>query len=200
MIYLKLLKAVLQKKSHVFEVFLKGKKVIDFGCGEGEMLALGNENVIGIEINQTALGRLREKGLNVIESSIESIPMANGSFDVVLCNNIIEHLTVDQAYNMLKEAQRLLRPHGEIIIITPTPKTVWNTFGHVKPYTIPSIMKLFRKNSRESFEALSPMKKTFSLYYGPWTHNKITFLFSTLIANIFRRFAGSYLLVLKKYE
>ncbi len=200
MIYLKLLKSVLQKKSHVFEVFLKGKKVIEFGCGEGEMLALGNENVIGIEINQTALGRLREKGLNVIEASIESIPMESGSFDVVLCNNIIEHLTVDQAYNMLQEAQRLLRPEGEIIIITPTPKTVWNTFGHVKPYTIASIMKLFRKNSRESFEALSPMEKTFSLYYGPWTHNKITFLFSTIFANIFKGFAGSYLLVLKKYE
>ncbi len=200
MIYLKLLKAVLQKKSHVFEVFLKGKKVIDFGCGEGEMLALGNENVTGIEINQTALGRLREKGLNVIESSIESVPMASGSFDVVLCNNIIEHLTVDQAYKMLQEAQRLLRPQGEIIIITPTPKTVWNTFGHVKPYTVGSIMKLFRKNSRESFEALSPMEKTFSLYYGPWTHNKITFLFSTMLANVFKGFAGSYLLVLKKYE
>ena len=200
MIYLKLLKAVLQKKSHVFEAFLKGKKVIDFGCGEGEMLALGNENVTGIEINQTALGRLREKGLNVIESSIESVPMASGSFDVVLCNNIIEHLTVDQAYKMLQEAQRLLRPQGEIIIITPTPKTVWNTFGHVKPYTVGSIMKLFRKNSRESFEALSPMEKTFSLYYGPWTHNKITFLFSTMLANVFKGFAGSYLLVLKKYE
>ena len=200
MIYLKLLKAVLQKKSHVFEVFLKGKKVIDFGCGEGEMLALGNENVTGIEINQTALGRLREKGLNVIESSIESVPMASGSFDVVLCNNIIEHLTVDQAYKMLQEAQRLLRPQGEIIIITPTPKTVWNTFGHVKPYTVGSIMKLFRKNSRESFAALSPMEKTFSLYYGPWTHNKITFLFSTMLANVFKGFAGSYLLVLKKYE
>lgn len=200
MITFKLIKAWLGGKNYLYEVFLKNKKVVDFGCGEGEIVSLDPVNFTGVDMNKSALKRLREKGLNIIEASIENVPVPEASFDVVLCNNIIEHLTVDQAYNMLKEAQRILKPQGEIIIITPTPKTVWNTFGHVKPYTIGAIMKLFRKNSLESFESLTPMKKTFYLYYGTWSRNKITFLFSTLFVNFFTSSAGSYLLVLKKYE
>lgn len=200
MTYFKLLKAWIQRKNYIYEVFLKDKKVIDLGCGEGELVSLDPKNIIGVDINKSVLERLKMKGLQVIESSIDSIPVPDSVFDVVLCNNIIEHLTVDQAYAMLKEAQRILRPGGEIIIITPTPRTVWNTFGHVKPYTIGAIMKLFRNKSLESFESLTPMKKTFSIYYGTWARNKVAFLVSTIFSNIFTSFAGSYLMVLKKYE
>lgn len=198
--YFHLIRSWVSRKNYLYEVFLKGKKVIDLGCGEGEILAHDPDNFIGVDVNKSALERLKVKGLNVIEASVESIPVGDRLFDVVLCNNLIEHLQVEQAYNMLKEAQRILKVGGEIIIITPTPRTVWNTFGHVKPYTIGAIMKLFRKNSLESFEALSPMKKTFSLYYGTWSSNKFTFLISTIFANIFDSYAGLYMLVLKKYE
>jgi|GEM_PF-5068982 len=197
---IQLLKAWLTGKNYLYEVFLKNKKVVDFGCGEGEIVSLDPVNFTGVDVNTSAVSRLKEKGLHIVESSIENVPVPDASFDVVLCNNIIEHLTVDQAYNMLKEAQRILKPQGEIIIITPTPRTVWNTFGHVKPYTVGSIMKLFRKNSLESFESLLPMKKSYVLYYGTWAQNKVTFLVSTLFSNIFPSYAGSYLLILKKNE
>lgn len=198
--YFHLINSWVSRKNYLYEVFLKGKKVIDLGCGEGEILTHDPVNFIGVDINKSALERLKKKGLQVIEASVDSVPVPDQSFDVVLCNNIIEHLTVDQAYNLIREAQRILRPGGELIIITPTPRTVWNTFGHTKPYTVAAIMKLFRKNSLESFEALSPMKKDFCLYYGTWVGNKLTFLISTFFSNIFPSFAGSYLLVLKKYE
>lgn len=200
MTYISLFKSWVQGRNHIYEVFLKNKKVIDFGCGEGRILSLSPSNITGIDINKSALARLRAKGFNVIEATMESVPVPDSSYDVVLCNHVIEHLTVDQAYNMLKEAQRVLRPQGELIIVTPTPRTVWNTFGHIKPYTITSIMKLFKEYSLESFDALPPMKKTFSLYYGTWARNKITFFISTLFANFFPSYAGVYLLVLKKNE
>lgn len=198
--YVNLLKAWIKRKNYLYEVFLKGKKVIDLGCGEGEILTMDPKNIIGVDINKGALMRLKEKGLQVIESSITNIPIPEESFDVVLCSNLIEHLFPEEAYKMLQESQRILRQDGKIIIITPTEKTVWNSFGHTKPYTIASIMKLFRKNTYESFEPLAPMKEEFRLYYGTWSKNKITFLISTIFANIFTSFAGSYLLVLKKYE
>lgn len=200
MIYLDLIKAWIRRKNHLYEVFLKGKKVIDFGCGEGEIISLDPKKITGVEINKNALIRLQNKGFDIIEATVESVPIPDGSYDVVLCNHVIEHLTVEQAYNMLKEAQRVLSSHGELIIVTPTPRTVWNTFGHVKPYTAGAIMKLFRNKSLESFETLPPMKQTFTLYYGDWAKNKLTFFLSTVFSNFFPSYAGVYLLVLKKYD
>lgn len=46
-------------------------------------------------------------------------PVAEGSVDLVYADNMIEHVTLDQARAMLAQARRALRPGGTIRLTTP---------------------------------------------------------------------------------
>lgn len=46
-------------------------------------------------------------------------PISDASFDCVFSEHVIEHLEFDEAAQMLREAQRILRPGGRIRIATP---------------------------------------------------------------------------------
>jgi SAM-dependent methyltransferase len=48
----------------------------------------------------------------------EPLPYADATFDVVLCAEVLEHLTFDPAY-MLGEIRRVLRPGGRLVLTTP---------------------------------------------------------------------------------
>ena len=57
-------------------------------------------------------------------------------FDVVLMLEMIEHVTLTQAIDMLRQARGLLKPGGKIIVTTPNlchPNRFWDAV-HVTPY------------------------------------------------------------------
>lgn len=181
-----------------FELYMRNKKVLDVACGEGKLLKKDKKNIYGIEINSTLINKLKEDGLNVKYSDVTKIDYEDQVFDVVHCSNIIEHLAPMDAHKMFQEMYRVLKPRGKILLIAPTPKTVWNTFGHIKPYPPSSIKKLFREVSLESFDSIKGMNIKNVVYYGSWGHNKIVFLLSSLIANITPFFRGSYIMIINK--
>ena len=49
--------------------------------------------------------------------SADDIPVPNGSYDMVLMTEVLEHL--EKPVEVLKEAYRILKPGGEIIITMP---------------------------------------------------------------------------------
>jgi ubiquinone/menaquinone biosynthesis C-methylase UbiE len=185
-------------KNPVFEVFLKGKRVLDVGCGEGKIVALNPEKFSGIDINQTMVSRLQAQGLDVHQADVQHMPFQDKTFDVVHCSNVIEHLTPIEAYSMMKEMHRVLKVGGGIVLITPMPQTIWNTFGHTKPYPPIAIGKLFRDVSRESFDTIKDMSIEVVFYYGRWSMNKVLFLLSTIIAQVTPWSRGAYLMIIRK--
>ncbi len=199
--FLSLLSYWIRGKNPIQEMFLKEHIVLDIGCGEGKILEKNMERGYGIDINTTMVRKLQKDGFHVKEGNVTNIPYEDNFFDVVHCSNIIEHLTPDDAQTMFREMKRVLKPGGEIILITPMPKTVWNTFGHVKPYPPMAIKKLFREVSLEAFDSIRGLKIKNIFYYGTWASNRITFFISTLFANTAPSlYAGSYLMVVKKDE
>ncbi|MEI8345162.1 MAG: methionine biosynthesis protein MetW [Candidatus Omnitrophota bacterium] len=101
----------------IFECVEPGAKVLDLGCGAGELLALLKEHkgakVQGIEISEEAIYRCVEKGLSVVHSDIDSgLPdYPNGSFDIVILNQSLqESKRIDW---VLREALRV----GKKVII-----------------------------------------------------------------------------------
>lgn len=105
---------------------LKGKRVIDIGCGGGilteSMAALGAE-VKGIDLSTKALGVAKlhglESGIKVDYEAISAEDMAArepASFDVVTCMEMLEH--VPDPSLVVQACQTLVKPGGMVFFST----------------------------------------------------------------------------------
>lgn len=98
------------------------KRMLDIGCRDGSIGQLlckrGNE-VIGIEISETAVALAREKGLHALrlDVEVEVLPFPEESFDVVVAAELIEHIyDIDR---FLEEIRRMLKNGGFLVLTTP---------------------------------------------------------------------------------
>jgi arsenite methyltransferase len=102
-----------------------GAVVLDLGCGAGTDLLIAAQmvgpegHVIGVDMTPTMLERARasadEMGLANVElheSLIESLPLADASVDVVISNGVIDLVPDKDA--VLEEIDRVLRPGGRV--------------------------------------------------------------------------------------
>jgi 2-polyprenyl-6-hydroxyphenyl methylase/3-demethylubiquinone-9 3-methyltransferase len=105
---------------------LKGKRVIDIGCGGGllseGMAALGAE-VTGIDLSEKALSvarlHLYESGHVIDYRLISAEAMADeapGSFDHVTCLEMLEH--VPDPASTVAACARLVKPGGQVFLST----------------------------------------------------------------------------------
>lgn len=104
------------------ELFQPNSKVLDAGCGSGN---LANEvskrygsMVYGIDLNEVAVQKAKELGIEVKVGDLDQTwPYADSSFDVVTAAEIIEH--VINPDHFLNEARRVLKKGGHLVITTP---------------------------------------------------------------------------------
>ena len=114
---------------------------LDLGCGYRKR---GDVNI-----------DIRKKVKPTVIADVHYIPFKNGTFDVVFCFEVIEH--VISPFKLLSEGYRVLRDMGKYILSTPNPyfwrkiaKTI--LFGrayaardHISSFTMPVIENLFEK-------------------------------------------------------
>jgi SAM-dependent methyltransferase len=103
-------------------------RYLDAGCGDGRYLAAlapltaRPERVVATDISKRILqvAALTATAANIevelVRANLESLPFAEGSFDLVLCTQVIEHL-LDPARG-LAEVARVLEPGGRAIVTT----------------------------------------------------------------------------------
>lgn len=122
--------------------------ILDAGCGTGlldEELRRENYKVIGIDSSPEAVHFSRKHGNDAVESSLESCPLPAQFFDIILLLDVIEHVPNENV--VLKEADRLLKLGGIIIIFVPAFKLWWSRqdefLGHYRRYTIKDLETLF---------------------------------------------------------
>jgi ubiquinone/menaquinone biosynthesis C-methylase UbiE len=109
-----------------------GHRVLDVACGTGVVTRLTAERVgpdgaiAGLDINPAMLAVARSvpssgAAIEWHEASAESLPLADGSFDVVLSSLGLQF--VPDKMSTLREMQRVLAPGGQLAIATvgPTP-------------------------------------------------------------------------------
>ena len=93
----------------------------DFGCGTSLLLLNTLKSYIrsGIGLD-LKLKPLFDKKIKLIRCNLgESIPLRSNTIDVITSLAVIEHLS--NPTNNLKEAYRILRKGGLLILTTPTP-------------------------------------------------------------------------------
>ncbi len=98
------------------------KRVLDVGCSSGYLarpLVERGCTVVGIEQDEAAAETARQVCAEVLVGDAETmeVPFPEGSFDVVLCGDLIEHLR--QPGQFLGRVRPLLREGGHLVLTTP---------------------------------------------------------------------------------
>lgn len=106
----------------LFKIAKEKKDILDLGCGEGTRLSLvdgSGKNLTGIDISETAIKKAKAKhrGIKFVKNNIEALPFPEKSFDLVYSAFVFEHL--DDPEKVIKEAVRVLKPGGNLLIIAP---------------------------------------------------------------------------------
>jgi 2-polyprenyl-3-methyl-5-hydroxy-6-metoxy-1,4-benzoquinol methylase len=99
-----------------------GARVLDVGCSTGYLarsLVERGCTVVGIELDEAAAAVARDVCEQVLVGNVEELelPFPHGSFDVVLCGDVIEHLRDPRRF--LERMRPLLRGDGRLVLTTP---------------------------------------------------------------------------------
>jgi len=109
---------------------LEGARILDIGCGLGVYVRKFREfsdRVTGIDIDRKRLVEGARTTPGLMLSASEKLPFRDGAFDVVVLNEVIEHVRDDRA--TVAEALRVIRPGGHIIIYAPNRLFPFETHG-----------------------------------------------------------------------
>lgn len=98
-----------------------GAAVLDAGCGPAGLLSEYVEYAEVVGVDETLTGFSEFDGdfgvTRLAESRLDALPFPDGTFDVVACSWVLEHLA-EPALSMA-EIGRVLRPGGRFVFITP---------------------------------------------------------------------------------
>jgi 2-polyprenyl-3-methyl-5-hydroxy-6-metoxy-1,4-benzoquinol methylase len=129
-----------------------GAKVIDVGCGLGDVLAglKGDYQRFGMDYAQSNVrAATRRLGADAVirQGSIYEIPFESGGFDVALCLEVLEHIEDDA--RGVRDIARVLKPGGFLIAAVPY-TYYWPEYmalmGHFRHYTRQSFTRLMNTN------------------------------------------------------
>lgn len=92
----------------------KGARLLDVGCGEGALV----DRYRGWGIDAVGVDA-HYQSERVRKASLLAMPFEDGSFDGVLCLDVIEHLSLLEQPRALAEIQRVLCAGGRLLLSVP---------------------------------------------------------------------------------
>jgi SAM-dependent methyltransferase len=154
---------------HYVPMFKDRGPVLELGCGRGEFLGLLEEAGVkaqGVDSDEGMVDKARAEGLDVLCG--DAIAFLHGGlpggaqgpvpgpYRGVFCSHFIEHLTPDQARELLAGVRRVLAPGGRFVAVTPNPACYavlshdfWRDPTHVRFYDLPLLEFLCRQAGLE---------------------------------------------------
>jgi SAM-dependent methyltransferase len=91
-----------------------GDWVCDVGCGEQpfrKQVEAAGGKYVGIDIQQNSQGSV------CVIARVERLPLSSGRFDLVLCSEVLEH--VSDTRMAFCQLERILAPQGHLVVTTP---------------------------------------------------------------------------------
>jgi len=136
---------------------------LDIGCGgNGEFVDWGNQKLPLSSVDVSVDIRLPlERRAGFTQASAEALPFRDSTFDLVRAFDVIEH--VERPGDLVREAKRVLRPGGRLVIGTPNatyaPRSVMAAFrgmygsdaDHIAVWGKPELEHLLKRVGFSSF-------------------------------------------------
>jgi SAM-dependent methyltransferase len=127
------------------------RKVLDIGCGEGQVSRLaqrGGANTVGIDPTwaQLVVAQERAGGPTYLQGQAGRLPFKDASFDAVVACLVFEH--IDDMEGAIAELARVLEPNGRFVFflnhpLLQTPNSGWiddhilmEQYWRIGPYLI----------------------------------------------------------------
>jgi SAM-dependent methyltransferase len=95
-------------------------KVLDVGCGNGEMLQFAEQmgwNGMGLELDPAAIESSKRRGLNVLQGGYEHLDDYPSHFDCIIFSHVLEH--VHKPLEALTKIKNALKPGGVLLLSCP---------------------------------------------------------------------------------
>jgi len=165
--------------------FTKGDniRILDLGCGEGHLTdVIKKENstyeVFGLDYAITAIDYAVEKfkDIDFVVADAYKPPYPDNYFDVVICNNIWEH--VPDPLSLLSVISRITKNNGLLIISTPSRYRFGNTLRilagvgtkfvsklHVTEYSVGQVQEQLKWGGYEVVKVYSPIIKEKNIFF-----------------------------------
>jgi SAM-dependent methyltransferase len=153
-------------------------RVLDVGCGPKPYYPFFAERAsdyVGVDVVENPVAELR--------GSVESLPVEDGSFDVVLCTQVLEHC--DDPAQAVRELRRVTAPGGRVLASThgvqwyhPSPVDYWR-------WTHEGLRRLFATNADWSGLDVEPSGGTaacMAMLLGAYTERGLNRLNARLLA------------------
>lgn len=141
----------------------RGNRLLEVGCAYGTLLDFlrgRGWDVTGVEVSPLSSRIARDElGLDVRTGRLENAAFAEGSFDVVLLLDVLEHL--HRPFETLREIGRVLAPGGTLVVQCPYELYHWEEVGEavlrgrktgtIEPDSVPAHLYFFVPRTLEAF-------------------------------------------------
>jgi SAM-dependent methyltransferase len=152
-------------------------RVLNAGAGAGSLTAsllAHGYRVTSVDMSDPFLEQLRaitaahgDRESDVQWADLTQLPFPDGSFDGVVCGEVLEHIDDDRA--ALRELCRVLRPGGVLVATVPANPWLYDWFdkwvGHLRRYTQEGLSARLRDAGFETVEVAGWGFPVTGLYY-----------------------------------
>lgn len=191
-----------------------GMAVLNIGVGGGafERLALARSiDVHALDPSEKAIERLRQDlgiGEKAKAGYSQAMPFRDGSFDVVVMSEVLEHLDNAVLDESLDEVLRVLKPGGFLLastpyrenlvdntVVCPSCTEVFHRYGHVQVFDKPRMQRLLMDHS---FKVEKIWISTFVDWERKGLKNKLKSLLRVLLARMGEGIGDPHLLLIAR--
>ena len=122
--------------------------VLEIGAGYCELInAVQAEHKVALDVNPDVC-TYAASDVTPVCGSVEKIADIDGTFDIIIVNNVLEHLTRTEIVNTLITVRKLLSISGKLVLIQPNIRycyqNFWMFFDHITPLDDRAIVELLR--------------------------------------------------------
>jgi len=155
---------------------LKNKIILEIGAGSGLIsyeITKYSQKVISLDIQYKSVQKMQARARNQINffiSNGKELQFKSNSFDIVICNQVIEHIRKQYHQKFIEESYRVLKPNGIFYIATP------NKLWPIEPHTKIPLLSFLPKIMADKYMKLVKGINEYNIYL--LTYNELSKILS----------------------
>lgn len=145
----------------------KQSACLEIGPGQGELLILfkdlGFKKVKSIDISKDVCEHIKKLGFDceLVKDSSQYLKQRYNQFDLIVLNDVLEHVPKDQVVDLVSSIRASLKPKGKLLIKVPNAQSPHFAIGrygdltHEQSFTETSFIQLFRACGFEKYNFIA---------------------------------------------